>query len=122
MIDPGPPRFYILVRRDLSPGLQLAQSVHAAIQFTQEWPDLAEPWYCESNYLVVVSVENEDALKDIADQARELNVRYSITTEPDLDDTWTAVALQPGETARLICACMELALKTAEEPVLEDLY
>jgi peptidyl-tRNA hydrolase len=115
-------RFYIAVRRDLAPGPQLAQAVHAAIQFTQEWPDLVVPWYTESNFLVVVSLADEDALMDLADQAKELGVRYSITQEPDYGEAWTAVALEPGETARLLCACEALALKEAEEPKLEDSY
>lgn len=123
MTDPAPlDRFYIVVRRDLSPGLQLAQAVHASVQFSQEWPDLVGPWFRESNYLVVVSVENEDALKDLADYALDQEIHYSIVEEPDLGDSWTAVALQPGETARLLCAHMELALRNAEEPVLEDFY
>lgn len=116
----APDRFYVIVRRDLAPGPQLAQAVHSAIQFTQEWPDLAAPWYIDSNYLVVVSVPTEDDLRDLADQAKELGVRYSITQEPDYGDEWTALALQPGETARLLCSCMELALKNAEEPKVEE--
>jgi len=111
-----PDRFYVVVRSDLAPGPQLAQAVHAAIQFTQEWPDIVAPWYADSNYLVVVTVDDEDALRDIADQARTLNVRYSAVEEPDYGGSWTAVALQPGETARLMCACMPLALKEAVEP------
>lgn len=118
----APDKFYIAVRRDLSPGPQLAQAVHAAIQFSQEWPDLIGPWYTESNFLVVISVADEDALRDLADQARELDVRYSITQEPDYHDSWTAVALQPGEMARLLCTGQDLALRHAEEPKVEDLF
>lgn len=115
-MNESPARFYIVVRSDLPPGPQLAQSTHAAIQFSQEWPDLIGPWFRESNYLVVVTVENEEALWAIADQARELGVRYSAVEEPDMKNTWTALALAPGETARLICSCMPLALKEAVEP------
>jgi len=118
--QPQPVKFYIAVRRDLAPGPQLAQAVHAAIQFSQEWPELISPWYIDSNFLVVVSVADEDALKELADQARELEIRYSITQEPDYNDSWTAVAFQPGETARLICACEALALKDAEEPKVDE--
>jgi peptidyl-tRNA hydrolase len=109
-------RFYVVVRSDLPPGLQAAQAVHSAIQFTQEWPDLLVPWYTDSNYLVIVAVPDEPSLWEMAKVAREQNIRYSITQEPDLDDKWTAVALQPGDMARMICSCLPLALKEAEEP------
>lgn len=115
-----PAKFYIAVRRDLPPGPQLAQSVHAAIQFCQEWPGVAEQWYTESNFLVVVSMKDEDALKELAENARFLGIKYSAVQEPDYKDAWTAVALEPGDTARMMCCYEDLALKTAEEPPLMD--
>lgn len=116
----GPEKFYVVTRRDLTPGQQLAQCVHAAIQFTQEWPELAEPWYTESNFLVCLSLRDEDDLKELAEQARTLELHYSAAEEPDFDDAWTAVALQPGETAKLLCTGMDLALRDAEEPMMDE--
>lgn len=115
-------KFYIAVRRDLSPGQQLAQAVHASIQFGQEWPDLIGPWYYDSNFLVVVSLEDETALMELAENARTLEIRYSAVQEPDFKDAWTAVALEPGETARLMCTGQDLALRNAEEPKVEEFY
>ena len=115
----GPDKFYVVTRRDLTPGQQLAQCVHGAIQFTQEWPEITCPWYTESNFLVCLSITDEDALKELAEQARVLGVRYSAFEEPDFGDEWTAVALEPGEMAKLLCTGMDLALRDAEEPALE---
>lgn len=115
-----PAKFYVAVRRDLPPGPQLAQAVHAAIQFGQEWPELHTQWYTESNFLVVVALKDEAALKELAENARLLEVKYSAVQEPDYNDAWTAVALEPGETARMMCAYEDLALKHAEEPALVD--
>lgn len=121
----APDRLYIAVRSDLSPGLQLAQAVHAAFQFFSEWPSLARAWTEDSNFLVVVAVSDEAALADLATTAVEEGIVRTIVREPDLDNAITAVALQPGADARRLCAQLPLALKsvteysvTTEEPVM----
>jgi peptidyl-tRNA hydrolase len=99
------------VRSDLSSGLQLAQAVHAAFQFFAEWPSLARAWTEDSNFLVVVAVPDELALADLAARAVEEGIARTIVREPDLDNTITAVALQPGAEARRLCAQLPLALR-----------
>lgn len=99
------------MRSDLSPGLQLAQAVHAAFQFFAEWPSLARAWTEDSNFLVVVAVPDEAALADLATAAVEEGIVRTIVREPDLDNEITAVALQPGPDARRLCGQLPLALK-----------
>lgn len=99
------------MRADLSSGLQLAQAVHAAFQFFAEWPSLAGVWVRESNFLVVVATPNELALAELAGRAVEEGLARTIVREPDLDNTITAVALQPGADARRLCANFPLALR-----------
>lgn len=106
---------YIAVRSDLTPGLQLAQAVHAAFHFFAEWPSMSSQWLDESNYLVVVSVRDEQALAELAARAVEEGLARTLVREPDLDNSLTAVALQPGEEARRLCANYPLALR---EPVM----
>jgi peptidyl-tRNA hydrolase len=95
----------------MSPGLQAAQAVHASFHFCAEWRALAMEWMAESNFLVVVAVPNEEALADLATQAVEEGIARTIVREPDLGNTITAVALQPGAEARRLCAELPLALK-----------
>lgn|SRR3954466_1570647 len=102
---------YIAVRADLTPGLQLAQAVHAAFHFSFDWPTLAHSWLTESNFLVVVQVPDELALAELAARAVEEGIARTIVREPDLDNEITAVALEPGSVARRLCAEMPLALK-----------
>lgn len=104
-------RLYVATRADLSPGLQLAQSVHAAFHFFAEWPSLARSWLVESNFLVVVAVPDKDALAALAGLAVEEGIARTIVREPDLGDAITAVALEPGSIARRLCAEFPLALK-----------
>jgi peptidyl-tRNA hydrolase len=101
----------VVVRDDLSPGMQMAQAMHAAIEFQHDSPDLAVPWRNDSRYLVVVSVPDELSLYDLVSQACKVGIAFSAFREPDLDYEVTAVALQPGTLARQLCSRYPLALR-----------
>jgi hypothetical protein len=60
---------------------------------------------------VIVSVPNEDTLAELATRAVEEGIARTIVREPDLDNSITAVALEPGATSRRLCAELPLALK-----------
>jgi len=57
-------------------------------------------WYHGSNYLILLSVPDEEALLYYADLAHFEGVPYSVVVEPDLEgdpDGWhTAVAIAPS--------------------------
>lgn len=57
-------------------------------------------WYHGSNYLILLSVPDEDALLEYADLVAFEGVPYSLVTEPDLEDSpggWhTALAIAPS--------------------------
>jgi hypothetical protein len=100
-----------VVRGDLPPGLQMAQAMHAAIEFQHDWPDEARRWNDRSRYLVCVAAPSELDLHDLLARASSLGVRFSAFQEPDLDHEMTAVALQPGTLARQLCSGYPLALR-----------
>jgi peptidyl-tRNA hydrolase len=102
---------YIAVRADLTPGQQLAQSVHAAFQFSVEHPELAKSWHTLSNYLVVVAVRDENELVSLWARAYDKHLMMSYVREPDYDNQVTALALEPGDIARRLCSQYPLALK-----------
>ena len=93
---------YVVVRRDLEPGLKLAQACHATREFTRSWPMEAV-----GDNLVVLDAEPE--------QLAELVVKAggvcSATAfhEPDLGGELTAVALGVG--ARRLVSCFPLACR-----------
>lgn len=101
----------------MTPGLQAAQAVHAATQFFVAWPDVASRWLRDSNFLVIVTAPHEDALAELAGLAVEEGILRSITREPDLDNTITAVALEPGPIARRLCAQLPLALRNETQMI-----
>jgi len=82
--------------------------VHAAFLFVQQHPELVGPWQRDSQYLVIVSVANEVELIGLASRALEAGIAASTWHEPDLAGATTAVALQPGLTARRLCANLAL--------------
>lgn len=105
-------KLYIVIRSDISSGLQISQSCHALSQFAFEHKEIYDSWFTTSNYIIILSVNNEKELLDLLGKADYYNIRYSLFREPDLDDTITAIALEPGNKTKKICQNLPLALST----------
>ncbi len=103
-------KLYIVTRRDLSPGLQAAQVAHAAFQFAYEHRPLATAWQQESNFLIILSVENEEDLTQLGKQAETLNLPVTWFTEPDIEDQLTAIAIAPSPQTVELTQLLPLAL------------
>lgn len=85
--------------------------MHAAFHFHHDHPDLVKPWILKSNFLVIVSVPDENALLDLIKEAAMRGIVRTAVREPDIDDEATAAAFEPGSKARRLCAELPLALK-----------
>ena len=107
-ITPDFARLYIAVRLDLPLGLASAQAVHAAFLFAQQHPEHVGSWQRDSQYLVIVTVPDEVELIGLASRALKAGIDVATWHEPDLAGATTAVALQPGPTARRLCANLAL--------------
>lgn len=101
-------RLYIAVSGTLPPGLDSAQAVHAAFQFAHRHPDLTQAWLRDSRYLVIVSVPDEVALIRLSSRALDAGLIIETWHEPDRGNETTAVALEPGDAARRLCASYPL--------------
>jgi peptidyl-tRNA hydrolase len=101
-------RLYIISRRDLPIGLSAAQSAHAAFEFSRRFPAITGRWMAESNFIVLVTVEDEAALHALFATALGLGLKADMNYEPDLDDEATALVLQPGPQARRLCSHLPL--------------
>ena len=86
------PKLYVVVDRDLTPGLKIAQACHAMRLFTERHPDIDRQWFDESNNLVVL---HDGALA--ARQAALEAKGFALVAfhEPDLDDRLTALCVEP---------------------------
>ncbi len=89
----------------------MAQAVHAAFSFFHEQPLLVGPWLLRSNFLVIVSVPNEDALLDLISEAHRRGIAHVGVREPDINEEATAMCLAPGVLAQKLCASLPLALR-----------
>lgn len=57
---------------------------------------MTRDWHDRSSYLILLSVENEDALLDWADVVHHAGVPHSIMVEPDLGGEHTSIAVAPS--------------------------
>ena len=64
-----------------------------------------------SNYICVLGIENEAALKELIMAAQEQGIKHSIFREDDLDHQLTAIALEAGEKSKKLCSKLKLALR-----------
>ena len=103
-------KLYVVVREDLPPGPQAIQAMHAARQFLEKFPRLEQEWFDTSNHLALLSVRDEGALRGLASRASIHRIRHTGFHEPDLGDTLTAVAFEPGRASRRLLRDLELAL------------
>lgn len=104
-------KLYVITRADLDPGYQAVQSMHALRQFTAEHPDIDKAWFEQSNYLGLLSVQNEEELVRLLADANERGIETSVFREPDIDNQMTAIALSPGPKSKKLCSRLPLALR-----------
>ena len=88
-------KFYLITRRDLSVGEQLAQTNHALSQFAYENPLQFREWVEKSNYIVILSTESETQLKEIKQKLINQEIIFSEFIEPDYNNQLTSIAISP---------------------------
>lgn len=103
-------KLYIVTRRDLAPGMQVAQSVHAAFEFAKIHPLVTEAWMEQSNNICVLAVDDETQLAALYIAAKFLHLDCVEFREPDLDDEMTAIAIEPNDVSQRLVRDLDLAL------------
>jgi len=98
----------------LLPGVQMLQSAHAGIDFQHQYPDISKKWNTHSNYLIILSVENEEQLLLYLEKIKYRGIKHTVFREPDIDNQLTAIAIEPGERSRKLTRKLPLALKEIE--------
>jgi hypothetical protein len=101
----------VVVRKDLEPGLQMAQALHVAFVFAQEHPNETKQWMTDSNYIAALNSANEQELHQLIQEAMLQDILFSVFREPDINNEVTAIALAPGSKSKKLCAKLSLALK-----------
>ena len=104
-------KLYIIVRSDLIIAQQIVQAAHAGIDFQHQHPEIAKQWNKESNYLIILSVENEEQLLLYLEKFKFYNIKTTTFREPDIGNKITAIAVEPSEKTRKLTSKLPLALK-----------
>lgn len=89
-------KLYVVVRQDLSPGAQIAQSLHAFREYIREHPESEKNWYLSSNTIVILGCYDESELVKLVNKGKARGLKVSIFEEPDFDFSLTAAAFEPG--------------------------
>lgn len=86
------------------------QSGHALAKFCIENPISANDWHTKSQFLIYLSLKDETALSKFIFKLDRHNVCYSIFREPDLNNSITAIALEPSDVTKKLVQKFPLAL------------
>lgn len=103
-------KLYVITRRDLSDGAQLAQSCHAAIRFSLNHFAATDEWHHASNNIAVLAAKDELELEKLYTLAEEAGCKITRFEEPDYDDALTSIAIM-GEDAHKFLSQLPLALR-----------
>lgn len=108
-------KLYLITRRDIPPGYQAVQSCHAIRQFTADHPEADAEWFKASNFLALLSVENEIELMRLIVGASDMGLKWSAFREPDVGGAITAIAIEAHPKTQKLCESLPRAMKGVEE-------
>lgn len=86
----------------------MAQTCHALAEFAAQHPSVFFHWQHKIKNIVLLSVDNEEALKILYDN---IQGEKSLFQEPDIKDEWTAICFFPTEDDCKLTKDLPLALK-----------
>jgi len=111
-------KLYLVTRADLRHGSQAVQLVHGMATFAKDYPCTFASWERESNFVVCLTVPDEDALYKLFWDAERISnksengLAVSSFREPDWNDALTCVVLEPDVTQlQELCAGLPLACR-----------
>lgn len=104
-------KLYVVTRRDLIPGSQAVQGMHALTEFSMYHKAKYEEWWRMSNHLCFLSVANERELDLLCGKLFREDVAHSMFREADLDMALTAVAIEATDQASELVRDLPLALR-----------
>jgi len=88
-------KMIVIVRNDLSNSYKMVQGSHALSQFAIDHTETFEIW--NNKTLIFLAVPNLISLRSLINFINNLNIRYSVFREPDLDDQETAICYKYPE-------------------------
>ena len=80
-----------MTRADLQIGQQLTQSLHSSSRFAYHYPELHREWIEQSEYVVSLSVDNEEQLQNLYDNLKSNGASVVAFREPYYDNQLTSI-------------------------------
>jgi hypothetical protein len=90
------------------------QTGHSIAEFAHTYPNHFSDWMRESKYLVSLSVDNEESLKDLYNKLKSNGANVVAFTEPDIQDQLTSICYFGTPEMRKHTQKLDLALKEVE--------
>jgi hypothetical protein len=100
----------IVILESLTPGQQIAQALHAAIEFVHDHPGVEQNWHSISNSVVAMNA-SATQLQELLARCQKKQIRYSTFEEPDMEHMLTAVAIEPTRNGKRVTSNYRLALR-----------
>lgn len=101
-----------VTRNDLKNGQQLVQSAHSLAEFAYQFPNHFHDWMKNSKYLVSLSVNNEEHLKNLYNKLKNNGANVVAFTEPDINNQLTSICYYGTPEMRKLTEKLDLALKS----------
>lgn len=99
---------YTIVRADISPGDQMAQTSHSLADFIIKHPIISWLWNKKSNIMVNLAISNLHALQELAATLKQNKIPFTIFYEPDINQH---TSICTTDEAAKILSNLPLALK-----------
>lgn len=99
-----------VTRNDLHAGYQLVQTGHAIATFAHRYPSHFHDWIESSNYIVSLSVDNEEKLQRLFYKLQDNGADVVAFTEPDINDQLTSICYYGTPELRKLTQNLNLAL------------
>jgi hypothetical protein len=90
--------------------MMIAQTGHAIAEFAYTFPNQFLDWKRESNYLISLSVDNEEKLQRLFYKLQDNGADVVAFTEPDIQDQLTSICYYGTPEMRKITQNLDLAL------------
>jgi hypothetical protein len=86
------------------------QTAHSVAEFAHQFPTDFQEWKRDSNYLISLSVDNEEKLQRLFYKLQDNGADVVAFTEPDINNQLTAICYYGTPELRKITQNLDLAL------------
>ena len=86
------------------------QTAHSIAEFAHAYPNQFQDWKRDSNYLISLSVDNEEKLQRLFYKLQDNGAVVVAFTEPDINDQLTSICYYGTPELRKLTQNLDLAL------------